>query len=126
VFKWPSCELVVKIPWFDEHRALFAIPYPGGPNIGRSGSRASSRGSTSRGRRAGSRYRERGAEGGVWWSRTQEEGCLCVATSDCSIKFHEVWAEERRATSERDGMLGGSDILDLVHGIEKEGGQIIR
>jgi hypothetical protein len=126
VFKWPSCELVVKIPWFDEHRALFAIPYPGGPNVGRSDIQRSGRGRGVRGRSSGSHSRERGSEGGVWWSRTQEEGCLCVATSDCSIKFHEVWAEERKATSERGGMLGGSDILDLIHGIEKESGPVIR
>jgi hypothetical protein len=49
-----------------------------------------------------------------------------VATSDCSIKFHEIWAEERRGTGERGGMLGGSDILDLVHGIEKDDGDVIR
>ena len=136
VFKWPSCEVVVKIPWFDEHRALYAIPYPGGPNIGRGRERPWDWPQTRRQRGRGSgrtsssshldRHGDRGSEGGVWWSRTEEEGCLVVATSDCSIKFHEVWAEERRATWERSGLLGGSDILDLVHGIDKEGGGIIR
>ncbi|KAF2668785.1 WD40 repeat-like protein [Microthyrium microscopicum] len=132
VFKWPSCEIVVKIPWFDEHRALFAIPYPGGPNISRSheDSELDARGRDRRGRarsRSGLfRSRDWRREGGLWWSRTEEEGCLVVATSDCSIKFHEVWAEERRATGERGGMLGGSDILDLIHGIERDDGEIIR
>jgi WD40 repeat protein len=102
VFAWPSCEQIVAVPWHDEHRALYAISYPGGPNVGRMG-----------------------GEGGMWWSRTQEEGCLVVATSDCSIKFHEIWAEEKRATASKGGMLGGSDILEALHGIDKPG-EIIR
>jgi hypothetical protein len=37
VFSWPSCECVVSIPWERKlngeiGRALWAIPYPGGPN----------------------------------------------------------------------------------------------
>ncbi len=37
VFAWPSCECVVRIPWERKlngeiGRALWAIPYPGGPN----------------------------------------------------------------------------------------------
>lgn len=37
VFRWPSCECVVRIPWDRKQngeigRALWAIPYPGGPN----------------------------------------------------------------------------------------------
>jgi WD40 repeat protein len=103
VFSWPKCEVVVRIPWFEEHRALFAIPYPGGPNNGLSK-----------------------GEGGVWWSRTQEEGCIVVATSDSSIKFHEVWAEERRSVNSKEGLLGGSDILESLHGIEKEQAEVIR
>jgi hypothetical protein len=136
VFNWPRCEVVVKIPWYDEHRALYAIPYPGGPNTGRDTAEAGeTRDSTpscirkTRGRRLSTTSppgRSRGREGGVWWSRTEEEGCLVVATSDCSIKFHEIWAEEKRATGERGGMLGGSDILDFVHGIEKDSGDVIR
>lgn len=136
VFNWPRCEVVVKIPWFDENRALYAIPYPGGPNTrrattddGETREQTTSRSKKTRGRRAlttPSLDRSKGREGGVWWSRTEEEGCLVVATSDCSIKFHEIWAEERRATGERGGMLGGSDILDLVHGIEKDDGDVIR
>ena len=68
-----------------------------------------------------------GQEGNKWWSRTQEEGCLVVATSDCSIKFHEVWAEERRGSVVgRGGLLGGSDILESLHDIDKEGTEVIR
>jgi WD40 repeat protein len=103
VFSWPACEQIVAIPWFDENRALFAIAYPGGPNIGRS----------------------RG-EDGVWWSRTSEEGCIVVAASDSAIRFHEIWTEERRVAAPELGLLGGSDILESLHGIEKEGPDTIR
>ncbi|KAK7518636.1 WD40-repeat-containing domain protein [Phyllosticta citriasiana] len=102
VFSWPACEQLVAIPWPDDHRALFAIAYPGGPNDGRT----------------------RG-EGGAWWSRTQVEGCIVVATSDTSIKFHEVWSEERRKTKPL-GALGGSDILEELHGADRHGLDAIR
>ncbi|KAF2404862.1 WD40 repeat-like protein [Trichodelitschia bisporula] len=98
VFAWPSCSVVVRIPWGDEHRALCAVAYPRGPGGGG----------------------ERG-EGGVWCAGTREEGVLVVGTSDASIKFHEVWAEERGGLGRRGGLLGGSDILEGLHGIEKEG-----
>jgi hypothetical protein len=118
VFSWPRCECVVRIEWADECRALYAIAYPGGPN-GLVGSKMNS-GGKSKGR-GGSN-----GEGGTWYSRTEEEGCLVVATSDASIKFHEVWAEERRATVSKGGLLGGSDILESLHGIEKEDLRVIR
>jgi meiosis-specific APC/C activator protein AMA1 len=62
VFAWPSCRMVVGIPWWGEERALYGIEYPG---LG---------------------------------------GSLVVATSDASIKFHEVW-------SNADGSKGGSSVL---------------
>ncbi|EDN94789.1 hypothetical protein SS1G_10664 [Sclerotinia sclerotiorum 1980 UF-70] len=68
VFSWPDCKQVAAIPWEGEHRALFAIPYPGGPNESHSS-----------------------REGGRAMSRTAQEGCLVVASSDESVKFHEVW-----------------------------------
>ncbi|KAK8174032.1 WD40-repeat-containing domain protein [Phyllosticta citrichinensis] len=102
VFSWPACEQLVAIPWPDDHRALFAIAYPGGPNDGRT----------------------RG-EGGAWWSRTQVEGCIVVATSDTSIKFHEVWSEERRKAKPL-GALGGSEILEELHGADRHGLDTIR
>jgi WD40 repeat protein len=103
VFSWPSCEQVVAIPWYDENRALYAIAYPGGPNMGR----------------------ERG-EDGVWSRQGAEEGCIVVAASDAAIRFHEVWTDNRRTTGGSAGLLGGSDILEELHGIEKEGEQRIR
>ncbi|KAG9607985.1 WD40 repeat-like protein, partial [Aureobasidium melanogenum] len=123
VFSWPACECIVRIPWYGEERALWAIGFPGGPNSstpGESSGRPSAR------------------EGTPWYARrTRAEGCLVVASSDSSIKFHEVWSEE--PTSYRSGpvtpmatsmglmgSLGGSDILESLHGVEKEGASVIR
>lgn len=102
VFSWPECKQVAAIPWEGEHRALYAIPYPSGPNESQ-----------------GSR------EGTSTMSRTAQEGCIVVAASDESVKFHEVWSADRKATVGSEGLLGGSDILEGLEGIDKEG-EIIR
>lgn len=102
VFAWPSCKMVVGIPWWSEERALYAISYPRGPT---GGSDTRSRGQSSR----------VDAEGRPWYGRrTMEEGCLVVATSDASIKFHEVWAERSEGTKigAQSGALGRSQILE--------------
>ncbi|KAI0483940.1 WD40 repeat-like protein [Xylariaceae sp. FL0804] len=98
VFGWPDCRQVAAIPWDNggEHRALYAIAYPGGPS------------DTYR-----TRQRLR--------SRTAEEGCIVVASSDESVKFHEVWMAGRKATTLGSGVLAGSDILEMAEGIDKEG-----
>lgn len=103
VFSWPAYEQIVAIPWYNEHRALYAIPYPDGPKTGRGK-----------------------GEDGMWWSLTSEEGCIVVAASDSAIRFHEIWSEESQATATGSGLLGGSDILESLHGIEKEGPETIR
>lgn len=102
VFSWPDCQQVAAIAWPGEHRALYAIPYPGGPNESH----------TSK-------------EGGAGLSRTAKEGCIVVASSDESVKFHEVWTSSPKATIGGPGSLGGSDILEGLEGIDKEG-EIIR
>ncbi|KAI6088729.1 WD40 repeat-like protein [Hypoxylon rubiginosum] len=79
-----------------EHRALYAIAYPGGPS---------------------DLYRTKDR----LKSRTAEEGCIIVASSDESVKFHEVWIAGRKATSFGSGVLAGSDILEMGEGIDKEG-----
>ncbi|CAJ2510656.1 Uu.00g062810.m01.CDS01 [Anthostomella pinea] len=79
-----------------EHRALYAIAYPGGPSDTY---------------RTKERLR----------SRTAEEGCIVVASSDESVKFHEVWMAGRKATTLGSGVLAGSDILEMGEGIDKEG-----
>lgn len=98
VFSWPECRQVAAIAWEGEHRALYAISYPGGP-------------------RETYCRRPRRLQ-----SRTAAEGCIVVASSDESIKFHEVWMAERKATTGMgSGVLGGSDILEMTEGIDKEG-----
>lgn len=104
VFSWPECKQVVAIPWANDMRALAAISYPGGPN------------DTSR----------RTRQGETWGSRPFEEGCIIVACSDESVKFHEVWSGTRKAIGGYKGLLGGSDILEGLEGIDKEGMEVIR
>lgn len=104
VYAWPSCEQVVAIPWHDEMRALYAIPYPGGPN----------------------EKRRHSQDPEAWRHRTGDEECMVVAGSDGSIKFHEIWSKDRTAVGPGKGLLGGSDILESLHGIEKEFGETIR
>ena len=127
VFAWPSCDLVVRIPWWNEERALYAVAYPRGPSGGGGGSRNTNHSadspspSTPRRRRGRPRrtditaartptrtHVDDAAEGGSWCARrTREEGCLVIATSDASIKFHEIWAEG--TTSMAGGGRGARD-----------------
>jgi meiosis-specific APC/C activator protein AMA1 len=96
IFSWPDCRQVAAIPWEGEHRALYAIAYPSGPS---------------------DTYRTKQR----LMSRTAEEGCIVVASSDESVKFHEVWLAGRKATTFGSGVLAGSDILEMEEGIDKEG-----
>ena len=104
VFSWPECQQVIAIPWQSDLRALYAIPYPGGPGETTSD----------------------GSMGEMWYSRTKDEGCIVVACSDESVKFHEVWCGPRKSTGVHMGLLGGSDILEGLEGIEKDGVEVIR
>lgn len=47
-----------------------------------------------------------------------------MAANDQGIKFHEVWRGWPTLKVGGVGMLGGSDILEGLDGIEKEGGVI--
>lgn len=116
VFSWPECRQVAAIPWEGEHRALYAIPYPQGPPDYRAARNATGR---ARDREQERREKEKRR------NRTAAEGCIVVAASDKSIKFHEVWSGGKKATVGGSGLLGGSDILEDLEGIEKEG-DIIR
>lgn len=102
VFSWPDCKQVAAIPWEGDHRALYAISYPGGPNES-----------------------HRSSEDASCLSRTAREGCIVIAASDESVKFHEVWSAGQKATVGGQGLLGGSEILEGLEGIDKEG-EIIR
>jgi hypothetical protein len=55
-----------------------------------------------------------------------EEGCIIVASSDQTVKFHEIWTGRRRSPSSASGLLGGSDILEGMEGIEKSSSEVIR
>jgi WD40 repeat protein len=156
VFAWPSCAQVAVIPWgpygsswdgpgiqsnFDCGRALCAIRYPGklprsfGVPFGSQSSsgtpspvltRSSEEGSTRR-RKSGPRVvTPKEKEGGMWCARTKEEGCIIIASSDQTVKFHEVWAGRKTSMSSGCGLLGGSDILEGLEGIEKSSGEVIR
>ncbi|KAI8945678.1 WD40-repeat-containing domain protein [Xylaria longipes] len=96
VFSWPDCRQVAAVPWEGEHRALYAVAYPRGPS---------------------DTYRTRDR----LRSRTAEEGCVVIASSDESVKFHEVWLAGRKTTALGSGVLAGSDILEMAEGIDKEG-----
>ena len=125
VFSWPRCETLVKIPWWGEERALWAVAFPGGPNAGTDGSSRIHAGD-------GGTTRGRAREGTAWYARRiKDEGCLVIATSDASIKFHEVWGESGKSALGGlgvglGGSLGGSDILEALHGADKEGMVVIR
>jgi meiosis-specific APC/C activator protein AMA1 len=106
VFSWPDCQQIVAIPWEGEHRALFAIPYPVRPD----GFKADTALATDRERRR---------------VKPVQDGCIVVASSDESVKFHEVWSTDKRTVTGGVGTLGGSDILEDLEGIDKEG-DIIR
>lgn len=93
VFSWPDCRQVGAVKWSGGHRALYAIPYPGGSSDLARSTR----------------------------DNAHEEGSIVVASSDGSVKFHEIWPSTKLATGGGIGMLGGSDILESFQGIDKEG-----
>ncbi|KAF6832179.1 meiosis-specific apc c activator protein ama1 [Colletotrichum musicola] len=94
VFRWPSCKQVGAVAWENGSRALYAVAYPGAPDDVHPK------------------------------SRTAKEGTIIVAANDGGIKFHEVWGGWPTLKIGGVGMLGGSDILEGLDGIEKEGGVI--
>ncbi|KAL3464108.1 WD40-repeat-containing domain protein [Aspergillus heterothallicus] len=138
----PANETVV-----DCGRALCAVSYPGRPPTylydGLDAPEESQdsntqihpiQGSFTRGSREGTPrrlvgrvvVRPRAKEGGLWCSRTVEEGCIIVASSDQSVKFHEVWTGSKTHISPASGPYGGSEILEGLEGLENPGREIIR
>ena len=66
-------------------------------------------------------------------ARRPEDGCIVVASSEGTIKFHEVWHTTKKDAAngtrnlsvvKQAGLLGGSAILEGMHGIEQECGII--
>ena len=119
VFSWPECEQVVRIPWHGNMRALHAIAHPGGPN-----DESDSHSKADNGRKA----KAKDSEGGTWWSRTKEEGCIVVVGSDESVKFHEVWSGQSSGMGPKRGGLAWSSILESEEGGDTDfgGSEIIR
>ncbi|RAK82685.1 WD40 repeat domain-containing protein [Aspergillus fijiensis CBS 313.89] len=125
-------------------RALCAVSYPGRPHIfepeasdevedecvssaaNQDRLAGQSRYQPSRRRMSRAFVRPRAKEGGLWCSRTMHEGCIIVASSDQSVKFHEVWSGSKRSTAAVAGSFGGSGILEGLEGLEKAGDEIIR
>lgn len=97
VFSWPDCSQIAVIPWKEDLRALHAVPYPCVLQ-----QRKTSRTNT----------------------KTITE-CIIVASSDETVRFYEVWSTEGGRAVTRPSMFGGSDILEDLQGIIKEG-DIIR
>lgn len=91
VFGWPECNQIAAIPWAGDLRALYAIPLPRNLDVFNEGILG------------------------------QSDGCIVVASSDETLKFHELWPLGQTATMAMSGMLGGSDILDDLDGIMKDG-----
>jgi hypothetical protein len=105
VFSWPDCRQIAAVPWNGEHRALYAIPYPCvSPSVSYTD-------------RSTSRKRDKKGRGR---NRTGAEGCIMVASSDRSVKFHEVWSADKKATPVGAGVLGGSAILEFLEDISKD------
>ncbi|KAB8239407.1 WD40 repeat-like protein [Aspergillus alliaceus] len=155
VFAWPSCEQIAAIPWgpngsswdrtdnessVDCGRALCAVSYPCRPPTyvldkldSPEGSSISSLVNQLRSNRRGGGVHYRRAvvrptakEGGLWCPRTVEEGCIIVASSDQSVKFHEVWSSRRKPKAATSGPYGGSEILEGIEGLERLGNEVIR
>lgn len=93
IFSWPDCRQVAAVPWENEMRALYAISYP----ISLTDRRVPR------------------------MTKTSQGGCLVIAASDKTVKFHEVWSCESKSMVGGAGVLGGSDILEYLEGIDKEG-----
>lgn len=80
---------MVKVPWGEDLRALYAVAFPGS---GRGGDGGAGRNGASR--------------------RNEREGCVVVASSDETVKFHEVWVGGCKSVRAVNNGLGGSSILE--------------
>ncbi|CAK7210345.1 hypothetical protein SCUCBS95973_000747 [Sporothrix curviconia] len=105
VYSWPDCKQVAAIPWDGKHRALYGI-------------------SCSRSRRQ-CLLGAKSDDADKSPPRTLKDGCIAVASSEANVKFYELWPSDNKPITTGVGMLGGSDILEDMEGIQKEG-DIIR
>jgi len=108
-------------------RALYAVAYPGGPSVSEGSRIRADDDDSDDGDDEGERLlRELGAREPRRKEKRQPEGCIVVTASDETVRFHEVWGGDRRAVTQRQGVLGGSAILEGLEGIEGEGDETIR
>ncbi|KAK4222055.1 WD domain-protein [Podospora fimiseda] len=106
VFAWPSCQQVATVPWSVDMRALYAVSYPRQPL---SAWEPPNRNGRSDADLTGHRERTRSMR-----------GCIVVASSDHSVKFHEIWPEDVTVKTSNIGVLGGSRILEGFEGIDNK------
>lgn len=121
VYSWPACRQVLAVPWTNDLRALYAVPYPRSPPPCETGRR---------------RRRETFAQDQRKLALSGRlDGCLVVAASDGTIRFQDVWSDgpERQHDGAfgpvgvgGHGLLGGSDILEGLHGVDKDDKLVIR
>ena len=130
VFSWPECRQVVAVPWQEDMRALYAISYPGGPAVSE-GSLGHAQGDEEEQDEVEELLNAADAartRGHVKPKKKKMviEGCIVVAASDETVRFHEIWDETRHGVLGWRGMLGGSDILEGLEGIDSDGKELIR
>ncbi|PNS16963.1 hypothetical protein CAC42_4927 [Sphaceloma murrayae] len=138
VYSWPDCVLRGKVEWPGEERALWGVGYWGG-NMGSGREGREDKGRMRKGKGKGAAGEEKGkpVRRGGRGTRREREGCLVIATSDASIKFHEVWSEGpggARVAESCEGLgLGqggigclGSEVLEELEGCEMRSGEVIR
>jgi meiosis-specific APC/C activator protein AMA1 len=124
VYSWPECQQVVSVPWVEEMRALYAVAYPGGPAVSEGCGPHDS--NTDEDSDEDGLLRDLRTRRGHRRQSKPTEGCIVVAASDETVRFHEVWSNTRRGVMRWRGVLGGSDILEQSEGIEADDGQLIR
>lgn len=107
-----------------EGSSSFACPTSSASNRPQSSTSGNQADSSTRRNRTTVQPKEK--EGGMWCTRTIEEGCIIVASSDQTVKFHEIWTGRRTSIGSASGLFGGSDIIESMEGIEKSGSEVIR
>ena len=126
VLEWPTLTYVVQVPWQEDMRALYGVFYPGGPAISEGLTRYNY--DTDDVMDANERLLiEVGAREPRGGRKERScVGCIVVAASDETVRFHEIWAEGNGGVGAGVGVLGGSEILEGLEGIEREGRETIR
>jgi meiosis-specific APC/C activator protein AMA1 len=126
VYSWPECQQVVQVPWQEDMRALYAVAYPGGPSTSEGTLLRAEQDDGEALTEADRLLEELRGKTNRSNNLKQSEGCIVVAASDETVRFHEVWSETTKGVLQWKGVLGGSDILEELEGIDREGREMIR